>query len=178
MTDKKLHIGCGKVYIPGFVNVDIFSSVQADVYADMTALPFERCTFNLIYASHVLEHAHRHMVLATLSHWRDLLKLGGVLRVAVPNFGAVVQHYIEGGILSDVVGLLYGGQNHPKNHHFVTFDFGSLASDLTKVGFSKIREWDWRQTDHFQYDDYSQCHLPHMDKKHGKLMSLNLEATK
>lgn len=177
MTDR-LHIGCGKAYLPGFVNVDIFSSVHADVYADMTALPFDRGVFSLIYASHVLEHAHRHMVLATLSHWRDLLKLGGVLRVAVPNFGAVVEHYHGGGALNDVMGLLYGGQNHPKNHHFVTFDHSSLTSALFAVGFGQIRPWDWHQTDHFQFDDYSQCYLPHMDKKHGKLMSLNLEATK
>jgi predicted SAM-dependent methyltransferase len=176
MTDK-LHIGCGKVYIPDFVNVDIFSSVYADVYADMTALPFDRETFSLVYASHVLEHAHRHMVLATLSHWRDLLKPGGVLRIAVPDFGAVVQHYHEGGKLSDLMGLLYGGQNHPKNHHFVTFDHASLRADLNKVGFKETRPWDWKDTEHASFDDYSQAFLPHL-KRDGRLMSLNMEAVK
>lgn len=176
--NNKLHIGCGKVYIPGFLNHDIFSSVQADVYADMSALPFDRNTFDLIYASHVLEHAHRHMVLATLSHWRDLLDWGGTLRIAVPDFQACAIYYNSTGDVRGITGLLYGGQNHPKNHHFVTFDQASLTQDLERVGFKNVKRWDWQQTEHFQYDDYSQSYLPHMDKKHGLLMSLNLEAVK
>lgn len=174
----KLHIGCGKVYIPGFVNVDIFSSVHADVYADMAALPFNRGSFSLIYASHVLEHAHRHMVLATLSHWRDLLKDGGTLRIAVPDFGAIAKLYNETRHLPELIGLLYGGQNHPKNHHFITFDYETLTDALHKVGFMVVSPWDWMTTEHSQFDDYSQCFLPHLDKEKGRLMSLNLEAIK
>ncbi len=182
---KKLHIGTGRNYLPGFTNCDIFSSVKADVYADMTAMPFERGTFDLIYACHVLEHAHRHMVIATLTHWRDLLKDGGTLRIAVPNFGAVVRWYNETGNLDDVMGLLYGGQNHPKNHHFVTFNPTTLRRDLVKAGFETITYWDWRETEHAQHDDFSQCFLPMdpltrkpIDKDKGMLMSLNLQATR
>jgi predicted SAM-dependent methyltransferase len=174
----KLHIGTGKNYLPGWVNVDIFSSVRADVYADMTALPFERGTFDLIYASHVLEHAHRHMVLATLTHWRDLLAPGGVLRIAVPNFAACVDWYVRTQDLHSITGLLYGGQNHPKNNHFIAFDKPTLTKNLRAVGFTEVREWDWRNTEHSEHDDFSQCFLPHMDKQGGKLMSLNIEAVK
>ncbi len=175
---NRLHIGCGKVYLPGFTNVDIFSSVHADVYADMAALPFDRGTFDLIYASHVLEHAHRHMVLATLSHWRDLLKDGGVLRLAVPNFEACAKHYMDTEDLGAIMGLLYGGQNHPKNHHFVIFDDTTLGAALIKVGFKGWNRWNWASTDHARYDDYSQAYLPKMDKENGRLMSLNMEAMK
>jgi predicted SAM-dependent methyltransferase len=178
MKSSKLHIGCGKCYLPGWTNVDIFSSVHADVYADMSALPYPRESFDLIYASHVLEHAHRHMILATLTHWRDLLKDGGVLRLAVPDFAAVTARYSVTGNLDELIGLLYGGQNHPKNHHFITFDPTTLRRDLAKVGFRKILYWDWRETEHSKYDDYSQCFLPHLDKESGMLMSLNLEALK
>jgi predicted SAM-dependent methyltransferase len=175
---RKLHIGTGRNYLPGFHNVDIFSSVHADVYADMTALPFDRGSFELIYASHVLEHAHRHMVLATLTHWRDLLAAGGVLRLAVPDFRACAEYYLRTGSLKDITGLLWGGQNHPKNNHFVGFDLQSLRESLEKVGFSDIRVWDWRETEHSRFDDYSQAHLPHMDKESGTLVSLNVEATR
>lgn len=175
---KKLHIGCGKNYIPGWTNLDLFSSVKADVYADITALPFDRGSFDLIYASHVLEHVQRNTVVATLSHWRDLLKDDGVLRLAVPNFEAVVRWYIDTGKLGDVMGLLYGGQNHPKNNHFVTFDCNTLKSDLLKAGFQNPRYWNWKTTEHAAFDDYSQCYLPHLEKEHGMLMSLNMEATK
>lgn len=177
---KKLHIGCGKNYIPGWTNLDLFSSVKADVYADITALPFDRGSFDLIYASHVLEHVHRNTVIATISHWRDLLKDGGTLRIAVPDFDKISYWYQENGKIEEVMGLLYGGQNHPKNNHFVTFDEASLSKLLHLSGFSqeKIGRWNWRKTDHSQYDDYSQCYLPHMDKENGTLMSLNMEAVK
>lgn len=179
MTEqKKLHIGTGKNYLPGFTNVDIFSSVRADVYADMTALPFDRGSFDLLYASHVLEHCNRLMVLATLSHWRDLLRDDGVLRIAVPDFAKCVEWYMKGGGLPSITGLLWGGQNHPKNNHFIGFDEETLSSDLHKIGFNNVRRWDWRRTEHSEFDDYSQSFLPHLDKERGLLMSLNLEAVK
>lgn len=175
---KKLHLGCGKNYIPGWTNLDLFSSVKADVYADISALPFDRGSFDLIYASHVLEHVQRHTVVATLSHWRDLLKDGGVLRLAVPNFEKVAAWYDKTGNLDDVMGLLYGGQNHPKNNHFVTFDNKTLERDLKRAGFVTVRPWNWRNTEHAEYDDYAACYLPHMNKENGLLMSLNLEGMK
>lgn len=174
----KLHIGTGKNYLPGFTNLDIFSSVRADVYADMTALPFNRGSCDMVLAVHVLEHSHRHMVLATLTHWRDLLKDGGVLRLSVPDFSACAEWYRRTGDLDSITGLLWGGQNHPKNNHFIGFDEGTLTSALTKCGFSVIRKWDWRSTDHAQFDDYASAYLPHMKKDTGLLVSLNIEAVK
>jgi len=46
------------------------------------------------------------------------------------------------------------------------------------MGFCDVRVYDWKSTEHFYVDDYSQAYLPHMDKTNGKLMSLNVEATK
>jgi len=176
--ERKLHIGAGRVHLPGFTNVDLFDTFSQDVYCDLTRLPFERGTFDLIYASHVLEHVHRRMITATLWHWREMLKSGGVLRLAVPNFAAVCSWYtVWPRRIDDVMGLLYGGQNHPRNNHFITFDEWSLTTHLTKAGFENVRPWDWRKTEHAEFDDYSQSYLPHLDKEGGTLMSLNLEAT-
>lgn len=180
---KRLNIGCGKCYLPpseGWTNLDIFESVRADVYGDMTALPFEKNTFDLIYSAHVLEHQSRLLILSTLAHWRDILKPGGTLRLAVPNFEAVCVWYSQTHNLKELIGLLYGGQNHPRNSHQIIFDKSTLTEALVKAGFIHIQEWNWRTTDHAQWDDYSQCVLPHMQKNsHDALsMSLNLEATK
>lgn len=173
---KKLHLGCGKVYLPGWVNVDIFSNTKADAYHDITSLPYEKQSFNLIYASHVLEHVHRHMVVATLSHWRSLLSPGGVLRLAVPNFKAISDWYQNTGDLEVLMGLLYGGQNYHLNKHTVTFDKNYLSKLLFIAEFSHVKEWNWRTTEHSQFDDFSQAYLPSMQKETGTLMSLNLEA--
>lgn len=160
------------------MNHDVMSCVRADVYADMCALPFDPETFDLIYASHVLEHSHRHQVMATLSHWRSLLKKGGILRLAVPDFEAVVTHYLKHGDIPAITGLLYGGQTTPNNMHHIAFDTLYLTGLLMKSGFTGVKKWDWRTTDHAQFDDFSQSFLPHLDKEHGLLVSLNLEATR
>lgn len=175
---NKLHIGCGKAYLPGWTNVDLFSNSKADLFCDMMRLPYDPCTFDVIYACHILEHTHRNTVYAVLHHWRELLKINGVLRLAVPDFGAVVRRYCQTGDLPELTGLLYGGQNHPLNVHTVAFDKKTLTDALRKVGFNEVLEWDWRTTEHSQFDDYSQSYLPHMDKESGQLMSLNLEAVK
>jgi predicted SAM-dependent methyltransferase len=184
-TPLKLHIGCGKAYLPGFINVDIFSSVHADVYADLASLPFPRESFDLLYSSHCIEHCQRHTILSTLTHWRDLLKPGGILRLAVPDFAAAMIWYAKTGNLDDVMGLIFGGQTHPRNNHFVAFDSTTLKRDLIKVGFKDVRYWDWRTTDHAQFDDYSQATLPcdpitrkPIDKYNDFSVSLNMEATK
>jgi predicted SAM-dependent methyltransferase len=177
---KKLQIGCGKVYLPpeeGWTNCDIFSSVRADVYSDMFALPFEKESFDLLYICHVLEHAHRHMVITALSHWRSLLKPGGILRIAVPNFQAVCEHYQEHKDIKILMGLLFGAQDWPLNRHTVAFDEKYLTELLIKAGFQNVHWWDWKDTEHAKWDDFSRAHLPHMDFN-GKLMSLNLECKK
>lgn len=177
-VSRKLHLGVGKCYLPkedGWTNIDVFSSVPADEYMDVRALDFDRQTFDLIYASHVLEHVQRAQVMATLGHWKSLLKPGGTLRLAVPNFEAVVAHYNVHHDIRAVTGLLWGGQNHPLNRHCVGFDEFLMRDLLTKVGFTNIRWWDWRQTEHSAFDDYASCYLPHLKKDGGRLMSLNLE---
>jgi len=175
----KLHIGCGKAYIPGWVNVDIISDVHADIYSNALALPYERESIDLIYASHVLEHFDRRLVLSALTHWYSLLKKEGILRLAVPDFEAIVEEYNDsfcdvGGLL----GLLYGGQDHVLNIHRIAFDYPYLTKLLTTAGFVMTRRWNWRETEHSHIDDYSQAYLPHMDKEKGRLMSLNVEAIK
>jgi hypothetical protein len=103
------------------------------------------------------------------------------LRLAVPDFGAVARTYVRGELargIEDVVGLCVGGQRDEYDFHKMIFDEALLTRVLRDVGFSQVRRWDWRQTEHADMDDYSQSYLPHMDKEHGTLMSLNLEAVK
>ena len=174
----KLHIGTGNTYLPDWINVDVFSFVKADIYSNAMSLPYDRETFDIIYSSHVLEHFNRHTTLAVLGHWRDLLKVGGILRLSVPNFDAICEFYMKTGSLEAVIGLLYGGQKHLLDNHYIVFNKETLSICLQAVGFKIIREWDWRETEHKFYDDYSQAYLPHMDKDRGTHMSLNLEAIK
>lgn len=138
-------------------------------------------TVSLIYASHVLEHFGRFQYTSVLAEWCRVLKPGGVLRLAVPDFAACAAIYYEQGLadgLSGVVGLISGGQRGEYDYHKMIFDEPFLRDALLTIGFREVRRWDWRTTEHRDVDDYSQAYLPHLHKDDGRLMSLNLEAVK
>jgi predicted SAM-dependent methyltransferase len=177
-TPQRLHLGCGDRYIPGFLHVDIRPLPHVDIVSGLDALPmFGDATADLVYASHVLEHFGRHQTHAILTEWHRVLKPGGVLRLAVPDFAQLVRVYQDRGDLSEILGPLVGRQDHPHNYHYNVFDRPSLTAQLEAAGYRDVREWDWRRTDHAHVDDFSQAYLPHMQKETGLLISLNLEAS-
>ena len=62
--------------------------------------------------------------------------------------------------------------------HKTTYVFNSLKQLLEKAGMRNVQRYDWKDTEHAQLDDHSQAYLPHMDKKKGTLISLNVECIK
>jgi ubiquinone/menaquinone biosynthesis C-methylase UbiE len=132
----------------------------------------------LIYACHVLEHFKRFETLTVLQEWFRVLAPGGILRLAVPDFEAIVKIYQETKNVDPLMGLLFGGQDYQYNFHFRTFDFNSIEKILLSVGFKEVRRYEWRKTEHKDLDDFSQAYIPHMAKDTGTLMSLNVEAIK
>ncbi len=174
-----LHLGCGSKYIPGFVHVDLLDYPHVDFRVPVDRLTFaEDDSIELIYASHVLEHFGRHETDRVLAEWHRVLKRGGVLRCAVPDFEAITQRYLRTGNLNELVGLVCGGQKDQHDYHKMILDQNTLTGRLLGAGFSSVSRYDWRKTEHSSLDDYSQAYLPYMDKVNGQLMSLNLEATK
>jgi predicted SAM-dependent methyltransferase len=178
----KLHLGCGKRHIPGFVNVDIAAMPHVDLVADVRRLEgVADGAAELVYASHVLEHFGRNEYMDVLREWHRVLKPGGILRLSVPDFAACAALYYEQGLadgLSGLIGLVAGGQRDMFDFHKMIFDRELLTRSLLHIGFKEVRPWDWRATEHTSVDDYSQAHLPHLDKVNGRQMSLNLEAIK
>lgn len=177
----KLHLGCGRKYIPGFVHIDVQPGPHVDVVGPVEKLPMPDNSVSLIYASHILEHFGRFVYMSVLREWFRVLRPDGVLRLAVPDFAACAAIYYENGLedgLSGLVGLIIGGQRDQYDYHKMIFDEKFLRKSLLEVGFRDVRPWDWRTTEHAAIDDYSQAHLPHMRKDDGRLMSLNVEAVK
>ena len=63
-------------------------------------------------------------------------------------------------------------------YHRTTYDFDSLEKLLLELGMKDVEKWDWKETEHSEFDDHSQAYIPHMDKENGVLISLNVECTK
>ncbi len=191
MPDKtkqvKLHLGCFHKKIHGFTNIDIREDVEPDLIDDVFKLDsINDNSVDLIYCCHVLEHAERQEAKDAMKRWFDVLKPGGTLRLSVPDLEAAFKYYMCYGDLKILECFLYGSQKHHYDFHRTGWDFKSIKRDLGEAGFSSVDKYDWKDTEHFYIDDYSQCYLPEFSyssrKKgsevKGKLMSLNIEAVK
>ncbi len=89
----KLHLGCGAVRLDGWVNIDL-ETPQADVHLDITrGLPFADGSTRLIYHEHVIEHITMAEAERCLRDWFRLLEPGGILRIATPDLGYLVERY-------------------------------------------------------------------------------------
>lgn len=181
----KLHLGCGKRYLPGYVHIDMADFPHIDYRQRIEDLSgFADNSVDEIYACHCLEHFDRHQVPAVLAEWARVLKTpsggleGGTIRLAVPDFQAAAEHYMEHHNLSIIMGFFVGGQKDKYDYHHYEFDFSHLKELLENAGFSNIKRYDWREWMPENFDDYSRAYLPHMDFENGKLMSLNITAEK
>lgn len=184
----KLYLGSGKRFIPGFIHIDLDDYPHLAYKHNIADLPmFSDKSVDLIYTSHSFEYFDRQEGEKVLKEWHRVLKPGGILRIAVPDFEAITHVYLKynkdlehKGILGPLFGRMdikEKGKNKTIYHKTV-YDFKSLKKMLQMAGFKNIRRYDWEKTIHKNYDDHSQAYIPHLDKKNGILISLNLEAKK
>ena len=186
----KLHLGCGKRnFGEGWTHIDAGNFPHITSH-NIVSLPFDDSSCDLIYASHVIEYFDREEIVAVLTEWHRVLRSGGTIRLAVPDFRAMARLYVnswthvhtETWDIEYFLGPIFGKMT-PEGcstaiYHKTAYDHRSLRALLIPIGFTNFRDYDWEKTEHGNMDDHSQAFLPHMDKKNGVLISLNVEATK
>lgn len=181
-----LHLGCGSKYIPGFIHIDLSDYNHIDYVHDIRSLPMiDDDSVDLIYACHVLEYFDRAEVVNVLKEWMRVLIHGGILRLAMPDLEklSTVYHYDRN--INVLLGPIFGRWDTGNGiiYHRTVYDYDSIYKLLSSIGFINVRRWDWRQTIHNDYDDYSQAYLPWNgvvddEYKSGTLISLNVECNK
>lgn len=196
---NKIAVGCGtRFYGEAWYHLDIVPHSHVDLigYAHNIPLPDE--SVDLVYASHVLEYYDwdeaKNIV---LPEWKRILKPGGKLRIAVPDFYTLTTWYLNihedernSHELKDIIGPLFGkiGCEKGNIYHKSTYDLNTLCKMLERCEFKEIGQWHWPGTEHACVDDHSQAYLPKIsltdsnkkekDLKDGRLISLNIECTK
>ena len=105
----KLHLGSGSRYLEGYLHIDIADYEHIDINSSVDKLnTIDNDTIDEIYASHVLEYFDRNEVESVLKEWKRVLKKDAVLRIAVPNFEALIKVYRETEEIEKILGPLYG----------------------------------------------------------------------
>ena len=177
----KLNLGCGKRdFGSDWIHIDGADYPHIDSQ-NIESLDYRDKSVDLIYASHVIEYFDRREVLPVLKEWKRVLRIDGVLRIAVPDFYQMAKLYlVDSYNLEKFLGPLYGKMMMLKKtiYHKTVYDFNDLKELLEEVGFRNVKKYDWRETDHSEFDDHSQAYIPHMDKENGTLISLNVECLK
>ena len=175
----KLHLGCGKRFIPGYKHVDLAKFDHIDIFTSADNLGMiDTGSVTEIYACHLLEYFDVSKAKEVLSEWNRVLVRGGLLRLSVPDFDALIGIYSETKNLKKVLGPMFGKMalNDTTIYHRTIYNRSLLKEILGESNFHKVNDWDTFKVfpDH---DDFSKAFFPHKDPK-GIQVSLNMIAEK
>lgn len=150
MQTKKLNLGSGNNFMAGYENVDRHidpASVQKAKHVDGIArredvypLQDGDRSCDEVRASHILEHFSHRQTLDVVKEWARVLKPGGILKIAVPNFDKIVQMYSDGSDLN-VESYLMGSHTDGDDHHGAIFNEQKLRGLMKLAGLVNIRPW-------------------------------------
>jgi predicted SAM-dependent methyltransferase len=146
--DIRLHLGSGRRRKPGWVNIDLFLGAPVDLGWKLPRpLPFAPQTVNAIFHEHLLEHLTLEQGLALLDECHRLLRLGGILRIGVPDAGVYLRAYAgdDRRILDEVrpgrpTRLLAIQEVFYRHGHRTMYDLETLTLLCKAAGFSRVEE--------------------------------------
>lgn len=89
------------------MHVYVFKGEHIDYQKDKRDLSFfQTASADVVYACHALEHFGRQEFRDVLAEWVRVLKRGGIIRVAVSELEALVEHYNEHRNIEVITGLI------------------------------------------------------------------------
>ena len=92
-TLPKLHVGCGKHILPGWLNADTYlqdPSLPVYRFDASQEFPFADATFEYVFSEHMIEHISYAAGLRMLRECLRVLKPLGVLRLSTPDLDFLV----------------------------------------------------------------------------------------
>lgn len=82
---RKIHLGCGKKILPGYVNVDIVDAPGVDTVCDVSqGIPFPDNSFDELLAIDFIEHIPTARVIHFMNEAWRVLAAGGRMKIHVP----------------------------------------------------------------------------------------------
>jgi predicted SAM-dependent methyltransferase len=154
----RLHIGCGQINSPHFTNIDALPYPHVHIVSnDILRLPmFQNACADMVYMCHVLEHVPRKQLGEVIRELRRVLKIGGVLRLSVPDFDLLLAMYKDA--CNDVTAIadpLLGSHSNEYDVHYAMFNRRFLTELLLRNGFREVRGWDPHHCEFHDFDDWA-----------------------
>jgi len=134
MSETKLDLGAGSVRIEGYTPIDRLCGKE--VYP----LDYPDGSVGEVRASHILEHFSHRQTQQVLADWVRVLKPGGLLKVAVPNFDKIVEYYNEG-TDQRIEAFMFGAHSDTNDYHGAMFNEQKLRELLSIAGLVDIGPW-------------------------------------
>jgi len=156
-----LDIGCGMangtemrrtVVRENIIGIDVRRDSEAEVIADITkGLPFDNEKFDIVFASHILEHFGKYEIDGLIDEWLRVLKKGGELWIYVPNLKWCAEAILKGKDILRVAAVdritvmhqIYGGENYLYDFHKWGFTLETLSQTLLNHGLEIVKSTEW-----------------------------------
>lgn len=170
----RLYVGSRDYKPLGYLTVDIDSRHNPDIVADITNMhQISDLSCDEIVASHVLEHISWPDSFKAISEFSRVLKIGGTLKVAIPDVLALLDRIKSGTSDFWAMGLIYGvgGRENDLEVHRYGFTSDMLGQILRFLGFDKFEWWNSKEA------DASNGWMP-LDEDHKTAISLNVACRK
>ncbi len=130
----KLNLGCGRFAMNGYDNRD--RALGHEAYP----LPDANESVDEVRASHILEHFPHGQIANVVQEWARVLKPGGWLKIAVPDFEWISRKY-QAGEKENFQGYVMGGQSDDNDFHHTMFDRECLTDVLRGAGLVDVQRW-------------------------------------
>jgi predicted SAM-dependent methyltransferase/tetratricopeptide (TPR) repeat protein len=133
----RLHLGCGLVHRPNWINLDRHTTDAADLLADAILLPFPDGSAEAVEALQLVEHLGYVGTLFALHEWARVLAPGGSLRVETPDRAATLRAALSDESREATLPWLFGMDQRGLTHRYL-FSADELAQMTSKAGFVDV----------------------------------------
>jgi predicted SAM-dependent methyltransferase len=141
MKEVKLHLGCGAIIIPGWLNYDLDPGTGG-IRRDLRKPFIEHDdSVDFIFNEHFLEHLTRDAGRFFLRECRRVLRPGGVLRIVTPDLDKLARDYLKEniqcipGTWTPATPCQMMNEGMRLWGHEFLYDFQELAAVLREAGF-------------------------------------------
>jgi hypothetical protein len=146
----KLNVGCGETKIEGYRHCDIVAFPHIDYVCNAWEIPIPRGSVEEIYSRHMLEHLDLPHAKICLCYWLDLLVIGGVARVIIPDlefhcrqiFMAGKSEFVDASNFDHAMAGFYGwsgGGSDERMRHRWGYTGKSIEGLMRECGFSEVK---------------------------------------